>query len=537
MNIPLYPTTPPAKAPQAPSLDPGTRGFTVDLSAVAAAQEPALIDARGFIAQAGAAGYIGQALEKVADLGTKMAQEHFASENRTKVLDAEAALESATKQLAARVSTEKSTLKWKPIAEEEMDKWHEILLGDKTELSRSARADIEALFNRWKVNSLRDVQTKAMTTAFEREAHALNGRRLDAIAANDWNKAHESTNLALDRRLISHDTATQQDEDTKKAKDDAHLQAGFNARGRDQVQFGALLEKNPWRAGAALDAHAFKSFSDEESADARKLVKQAVEVKKSAGREELRQLITDNKPQATADGIRALAKQWHLDDKEVQGLLDYQQSLNKAKTSEAPFDWHEAAALQADIRAYDPENYAFRSDAAKAYGELVQRTEVLGATGQASGKITKAVLGAILYHKHPFQEHQVTDEETAHKGALEKSLDLYQDEGVFGPRTRQIRVKELTKENGEHEVEVFKEVPDADTARQRIRASQTLGPLFMKAVKDGTVDPSDIDSVDNWVRPKIKRQMQAAKIKQDAGSASGFGGLKAAAEVFRNIIK
>jgi hypothetical protein len=206
MEFPQLSPAPLYKEPERLRPDPGTRGFTVDLSAVAAAQEATKINAEGFVKQAGAGAYIGKALQNVAEAGVKLAKEHFDSVNRGRILDAEASLNAASRDIAVRVAQHPDkTLEWAAITEDETARREQQILSDKT-YSPFAREQIERMVSRWKIQTVSEIRHQAARVAFDREARKLEGRLMEAYERKDFAVAGQTIDLMSGPGLFRKET-------------------------------------------------------------------------------------------------------------------------------------------------------------------------------------------------------------------------------------------------------------------------------------------------------------------------------------------
>lgn len=536
MEFPQLSPAPLYKEPERLRPDPGTRGFTVDLSAVAAAQEATKINAEGFVKQAGAGAYIGKALQDAGHEMGKLAVEQFKSINRRKGEEAQIMLTAARKHIAQLQSEEPDETRWSEIFEREASKWSDTLLKDKS-LSPVAREDIEAQISAFLITGRSGTVQASARRSFQREHDVLEGGRRQALQSGDGTLADQFAHkLAANGHasIAARDSMLAQNAD---AVERHGRKARADARGRDQQSFAEMVKLNPWAAQEALEAKQFHFFDEDDRKVAVTTVKNAISLWQENGFQEIQRSIAIDDSDASADGILWRCQELKLDDDTTKELTSFRGSLMNARAADKPVDELEAAQLQADIRAYDPEKYTYTSDALKDYNALVRRAELAGAGGGEAAKKTKAVWNDMLAHKHPFLEHQPTAEEIAAKGTLEKALDIYGDSGSFGPKTRTMRIIGPPKENGEPGEDIVKEVPDPDTARRRIHASQRLSPLYRTAWKNGEVDPNDIYSVSDWLSQKIKLPVQAEQVKHQLGGSPVPGGARAAEENLKAIIK
>ncbi len=250
MEIPQVSPTPPPRLAGLPQMDPGVKGFRVDFSDLARSQKIYDIPADGFIAAAGAGGVFGKVLTNASDTVSQLAQEHHASVNRRKILDAETTLKAGAQRIARLASGEPDTLKWSGLAKQEAEKIKSQVLS--ADLSPYARDEITALYTRWENDTVRDTGHAAAVTAFTQEARTLNGRRVQAAESGDYALATSTAEDAHRRGLISDAERARWEADTARARLAADRRAEEDRRGAARARTQAAIQENP-RAWLAAD--------------------------------------------------------------------------------------------------------------------------------------------------------------------------------------------------------------------------------------------------------------------------------------------
>lgn len=197
--------------PQAPRLDPGARGFTVNAGAVMAAQQTPTIDARGFVAQAGAAADIGAALVEVGGAAQRIAMERQEINNRRKVLEIESLMVQKRIDIAERIGQTPDDTEWEGIAAKEADNAQKEWLKD---LAPAVREEVYARATVWKNNLVAETGRAALGRSMDMLAADLETRRLAAIDGLNVEDAQAATAELLQRGLIRPDVAHRQNADT-----------------------------------------------------------------------------------------------------------------------------------------------------------------------------------------------------------------------------------------------------------------------------------------------------------------------------------
>jgi hypothetical protein len=209
-------------APELPRLvqprpSDGTGGFRVDFSKIAAAQEIPQLDVKSFTAAAAARGDIGAGLTGLSDGLFKIHAQMAESANRKAVDDAAIAIQTAEKEIGRRIGGERDPQNWQRIFDEESAKWEsDFLKGRK--FSRSAQEAIGHQFKMWRLRGSTRAAHLGLRKQLQDETDGLEGARVAAAEAGDYDTAHQYTNTMEARGLIGKDTAGRQRGHTETVK-------------------------------------------------------------------------------------------------------------------------------------------------------------------------------------------------------------------------------------------------------------------------------------------------------------------------------
>ena len=210
--------------------DNGAGGFRINLAEIAAAQQAPSIDARSFaMSEAAVGAAVGNAAQGLSEGGLRIASEIFESTNRRKVDNAASALAAASQDIAMEVQKEQDPNKWVGIFNTHAAKWESTLLNDK-ELSPAARDAISAKVADWKIRGSSGTLRAAFDHSIKLESQGLEGKRITAAAAGDWDTAEAVTREQESRGLIGADTAARQRVQTASMKEAKEKEAAFNSQ-------------------------------------------------------------------------------------------------------------------------------------------------------------------------------------------------------------------------------------------------------------------------------------------------------------------
>lgn len=353
MQLPVATPVAPPGPMQAPRPDPGARGFQVDARELVNAQHPAQINARGFVAEAGA-GY-GPAITAAGEQGAKLYEAHVDSVTKEQVLNADAALDTARLTIAAKLAGEPNTLKWQQIASEEAAAQQQAVLSDPN-LTPAAKAHITGMYNRWQQTEVAQVGLQAAQAQSKRTAQALVGKAVDQQRNGDFTGADETLKYGGETNILDPEFTSKSRkanaEMAEAAKDEAQLKSGYRAAKADPW---ALKEKLP-ELPDGMKVSTYDRIIAE--ADQQIRVKQGEIVDSFYGAMEI-----GAEPGATA-GVKNAdeAKDWlnkygaHLTDREKSQLMTgfhtyTNQNARQAAINNAP---REASRLYTEVQDLDP---------------------------------------------------------------------------------------------------------------------------------------------------------------------------------------
>jgi hypothetical protein len=241
----------------APRMDPGARGFRVNLGEVIQSSQATRIDGRAFAAGAMAGAAIGEALGNVGQAGMAVAKAQLEMVNRRKVLEADGMMVQRETDIARLIAEEPDEMKWPVIAEREAKASEKLWLTN--DLSPDAAEAVAMKSMAWRSRLVSQAGDASIGRSRQNLASEYEKRRLMAVEAGDIALANAQTDEAEAAGLLRPDVAQRQRMHTKASVDAAQEQAR-----RDLVVGEAAdapddwLAKNPepgrmdigdWRAG------------------------------------------------------------------------------------------------------------------------------------------------------------------------------------------------------------------------------------------------------------------------------------------------
>lgn len=217
------PRSPRFQGPRADTRD----SFRVNLPDLEASQALPQLNIPGFAAEAGAGAAIGRGMEGLGEGGARIAQEIYESANRQKVDEAGAKLAAASQDISREIAAEPDQSKWVGIFETHAAKWEQDLLKDQT-LSPAARDAIESRISEWKIRGSSSTLRAAFDARIRKEAEGLEGGRIMALNAGNYEEAERLTQEQERRGLIAEDTAARQRVQAANARREAEEKAAFD---------------------------------------------------------------------------------------------------------------------------------------------------------------------------------------------------------------------------------------------------------------------------------------------------------------------
>jgi hypothetical protein len=269
----VTPNTPPAGPLNAPRPDPGARGFQVNAADLIRAQEPARIDARGFVAEAGAG--FGPALQSAGKQATTLYKEHVDSVTKEQTLNADASLQAARLQIAARLAGERNTLRWEAIGIEEADKWEKEVLSD-PDLTPDAKANIAGVFTRWKQTEIASIKYQAAAVQAKRTGEAFVGSIIDMQASGNFEGANLLIKKGRKENIVDDDTGARMEAQNQAA---ALKQAESDRLDSDM----RYIRMDPDRAIAELNQEGSALAKNRTEVQRKELYDYALEMKRERG--------------------------------------------------------------------------------------------------------------------------------------------------------------------------------------------------------------------------------------------------------------
>lgn len=488
---------------------PGGGGFLVDLRQVAASQQLPQLDVNSFVVGAGSGAAIGRGISGLADGGSRIAEEIFASKNRQAVDAASAKLAAASQDISMEIAKEPDHTKWAGIFESQAAKWEGVLLKDQT-LSPAARDAITAKFSEWKIRGSSSTLRAAFDSSIRKEAEGLEGGRIMALNAGNYEEAERLTQEQERRGLIGADTAARQ-----------RVQAG-TARQRkerdDEVKrLAEAVEADPWEAKDALEAGHF-AFDAEEKAAAIADVERTIAAQQRKAIQEARDAIIIG---AAPDDIDRMADGYRLGAEDRAALHDFRRKYLEAKASAGPLDREGLAALRGEIESYKGDE---KSDPLAAkWGDLVNRAEILTAGGGKEGDLTRGALMQSLYLRHPFQERRKggpDDEALAEiEAKFTASIEALAADGGFGPLQKAVPNLKPDAEGKlvQDTEEKFKLAANPEARRKQAYAQASLWRSLMADYKSNPDKWADPNYIDEWLwgpKGRLRELSAGAKVEQ-----------------------
>ena len=238
--------------------DNGAGGFRINLAEIAAAQQAPSLDVRSFaMSEAAVGAAVGNAAQGLSEGGLRITQEIFASTNRRKVDEASSRLAAASQDIAREIKKhENDPSKWVEIFNTHAAKWEGTLLDDKT-LSPAARDAISAQFSDWKIRGSSGTLRASFDQSVKMETEGLEGKRITAAAAGNWDEAEAVTREQEARGLIGADTAARQRVQTAELRKDAEKKAKWGAEYKliDKAPDAYLQDHGAQRADETPEEH------------------------------------------------------------------------------------------------------------------------------------------------------------------------------------------------------------------------------------------------------------------------------------------
>lgn len=213
-----------------PRLDPGARGFRVNLGAVMDASRPALINERAF-AVADAAS-IGGGLQDTGGAVMKIASEQLRLYNEQKVLEADGMMVTRSAEIANLIASEPDPRKWASIADREAMNSSKLWITD--DLSPDARAAIEAKSMLWRNRLVAQTTRAGFEQTMQNVAGEYEKRRIQSVRAGDRDLAIQQVDDMERAGLIDPGRAERLRVETGAEVDASQKQSTYDAH------FGAL---------------------------------------------------------------------------------------------------------------------------------------------------------------------------------------------------------------------------------------------------------------------------------------------------------
>lgn len=238
-------------------MDPGARGFRVNLAEISDASRPVTIDGRAFAAGAAAGASIGAAVSSLGQAGLQIARVQSEMVNRRRVLEADGMMVQREADIAKLISGEPDEMKWAGIAEKEAKASEKLWLTE--DLSPDAKEAVAMKSMAWRAGLVRQAAMSSVDRSQKNLAGEYEKRRLMAAEAGDVDLANRQTDEAEQAGLLSPDVAERQRMHSK-----ATAEARIAEARRDSVVSdaaaapGIWLERNPapgdmdvedWQAG------------------------------------------------------------------------------------------------------------------------------------------------------------------------------------------------------------------------------------------------------------------------------------------------
>lgn len=168
----------------------GARGFRVSATQQQS-QSLAVprIDARPYVAEAEAAGAIGDGVQKLGDGMQRLAVARFDAINKRRAAEADIVFDKASSDLAVELAKEKDTNKWDAIAGKHTKGIADIV-NDPT-LSINARDEIERRYNRWSTRTIGEVKLSGAVREGQLAGETIRGAAMIALRDRDFGRAAE----------------------------------------------------------------------------------------------------------------------------------------------------------------------------------------------------------------------------------------------------------------------------------------------------------------------------------------------------------
>ncbi len=225
--------------PGAPAMDPGARGFRVNLGSVIQAQQAPVLNERAFAVGAGA--NIGAGLQNAGGALLQISEAQARIVNRKRELEADGMMVERETAIANLIASEPDERKWGMIAEKEAAASEKLWLSD--DLSPDARDAIQAKSMLWRQRLVSET-TRA---SFERSLSDLGAeyekRRMMAVEAGDLSMAHRQIDAAEADGLLAPDRA-----EMLRIRSKEVVEAKQREWRREQIESAAADDPDGWLA-------------------------------------------------------------------------------------------------------------------------------------------------------------------------------------------------------------------------------------------------------------------------------------------------
>jgi len=242
------------------------RGITVDLRGPAAsAGAVPQIDARGFIAQAGAGAAIGRAVSDAGDELAKIQMRQMEAINIRKEAEAMRSMDEEDARILAEIKNEPDETKWHDIAENRISALKTRLLDKEANpLSPVALSAITDRLEGWASRRRANIITQSADHSRQRAADEINGQIIRSMDRGDYGTARQLAQRGVEAGYFGDDQAARLEVEARKHAEAKQREAMTNqviavARTQGKAAADDLIEKSNadevdkerWRSDAA----------------------------------------------------------------------------------------------------------------------------------------------------------------------------------------------------------------------------------------------------------------------------------------------